>query len=248
MVCNGSGLFSGVGGAGKTRALMWLTRRIIDNPKHGTNEWRTLIYDPILNYRYFFDRIPFVNLKTMRNIPYATDLVLDMSELNVREKQAKYLAIQLTEFKKAKERKIAHDGKVPYITFHIADEWHNILGRYALTGKSGDDMREIITTGRNFGETYIGVTRRLSDLAATLVESSRTFLLGLTSGENDLQKIEKMTNRAVRNAVSALKPRSFVFFDKENEIIKEIGFPEWIQIGKPYELEIDTSNGYVIDI
>lgn len=242
---NGSLLISGSGGSGKTFASMWIVRRMMQSPKHESGEYRITIAEPCLNYRYKFDCVPYIDYATTKLIPDKQDLIIDMYSLKPKVKRECLTSILSNDFVHKQAIKIANNGINTFKNFYMLDELHNIIGRYSLIGNKGADLLDVITEGRNFDMYWIGITRRLSDLSTQFVESSRNFLFGKTIGDNDLNKIKKMYGSIVSNAVASLKPRSFIFYDSENDYIDEIGFPDFIQQGKAFEIKQDYANGYV---
>lgn len=242
---NGSLLISGTGGSGKTYASMWIYRQIRASKKHETQGYKTLVLEPCINYRYKFDACPYIELVTTKVLPIEADLIVDMNSMMPSQKRMRLIEILSGDFLLKQQLKITHNGLNPYENFYILDELHNMVGRYSLVSKNGENLLDVITEGRNVGMYFIGVTRRLSDLSTQFVESSRTFLFGKTVGDNDLSKIRKMYGKKVADEVADLKPRSFIFYDTENSQISEIGFPDFVQEGKPYQLEQNRANGYV---
>jgi hypothetical protein len=242
---NGSLLISGTGGSGKTFASMWLMRRLMQSPKFEINEYRISIIEPCLNYRYKFDAVPYINYATTNVIPKDRAIIIDMNGMTPKAKRDGLNSILTTDFVLKQKLKIENNGINRYKNFYMLDELHNSLGRYALVGDKGAELLDVFTECRNFDMYIIGVTRRLADISTQYVESSRNFLLGKMAGENDLKKIEKMLGHKVSNAVANLKPRSFIFFDTEDNNLCEIGFPEFIAIGLPFEVKENMSQGYV---
>jgi hypothetical protein len=245
IIANGSLLISGTGGSGKTFASMWLIRRIMQNAKFESNEYKISIVEPCLNYRFKFDEVPYIEYATTNVIPKQRAIIVDMNGMKPKAKRDGLSSILTTDFVLKQKLKIENNGINTYKNFYMLDELHNIIGRYALVGDKGADLLDVITECRNFDMYLIGVTRRLADISTQFVESSRNFLFGKTSGENDIKKIDKMFGNKVSKAVSNLKPRSFIFFDTEDNSICEIGFPDFRAIGKPFEVKENTSQGYV---
>jgi hypothetical protein len=244
-ITNGSLLISGTGGSGKTFASMWIIRRIMQNAKYESNEYKVSIVEPCLNYRFKFDAVPFISYATTNVIPKGRAIIVDMNGMTPKAKRDGLSSILNDDFVLKQKLKIENNGINTYKNFYMLDELHNIIGRYALVGDKGADLLDVITECRNFDMYLIGVTRRLADISTQFVESSRNFLFGKTAGENDIKKIEKMYGHKVSNAVANLKPRSFIFFDTEDNSICEIGFPDFRAIGSPYEIKENTSQGYV---
>ena len=242
---NGSLLLSGSGGSGKTFASFWITRRIMQDAKFESNEYKITIIDPILNHRFKFDAMPYIEYANTNVIPKKRAIIIDMNNMSPKAKKDGLSNILNSDFTLKQKLKIENKGVNIYKNFYILDELHNILGRYALVGSNGAELLDIITECRNVDMYLIGITRRLADLSTQFTESCRTNLIGKTSGQNDLIKIEKMYGSKVSKAVANLKQRSFIYHDSETGEISEIGFPDFKAIGSPYEVKENTSQGYV---
>lgn len=169
-----------------------------------------------------------------------------VNALSLAQKKLQFLKIFKDEFNEAKMQRVKDNGVVKVTTFFLSDEFHNILGRHSLDGEKGEEMKEILTTGRNAGLIFGGVVRRLADASTVFVESCNTYLFGLSGGDNDLRKIRNETDsKEVRDMVAGLRPRSFIFYDKERKAGFDIGMPDFYPVGKPYEIKVDYSRGYV---
>jgi hypothetical protein len=217
----------------------------MQNTKFELNEYKVSIVEPCLNYRYKFDEVPYIEYATTNVIPNNRAIIVDMNGMTPKAKRDGLSSILNRDFVLKQKLKIENNGVNTYKNFYMCDELHNIIGRYALVGDKGADLLDVFTECRNFDMYIIGVTRRLADISTQYVESSRNFLLGKISGENDIKKIEKMFGNKVSKAVGNLKQRSFIFFDTEDNSICEIGFPNFIPQGKPFEVKENTSQGYV---
>lgn len=244
-VSNGGLMFISTNGSGKSNAGMWIARRIMDNPKHESHEYKMTIFDTVYNWRYNFDKIPFVDSRSMRLIPIVQDLIVDISDLDPIDTRNNISSILIEDYLRKQELKIAMAGKLPFINFYVIEEMQNVFGTYALGQKTGRFNLKLFSEGRNFGMCFIGLGQRIADISPKVIERRRYYLLGRANGDNDLQKIARMFNPMVAEHLKALQMGSFIFFDKETNTLDEIGFPIFKQMGTPQPLDLKKVNGYV---
>jgi len=244
-VQNGGLMFVATNGSGKSCAGMWFARRIMDNPKHEAHEYKLTIFDTVYNWRYNFDKIPFIDYNQTRMLPISQDLIIDVSDLDPIDTRNNISAILMEDFQKKQELKVAMNGQLPFVNFYIIEEMQNVFGTYALGQKTGRFNLKLFAEGRNFGMCFIGIGQRIADISPKAIERRRYFLLGRANGDNDLQKIGRMFNPIVAEHLKALQVGSFLFFDKETNTLDEIGFPLFNQMGKPEALVLNKINGYV---
>lgn len=235
MVKNGNGLITDISGADE--ALMWIARRIKDNEKFETNKYRELIFDPLGNFRYNYDKCPYIELDS--HIPLSLELIVDMSNLSVSEQRLKFTKTIQCEYMQALTRK-NYIGEIPYVTFFIVDS----LNRF-FNGVNEQSVENIVADAKNVGITFIASSRKPSEIM--FADWCGTYLFGLAGNEKDLNVIQKLTNRKVRDKVASLKPRWYVFYDKANDVGRQFRFPNWVKIGETYELVEDISNGFVVE-
>jgi hypothetical protein len=242
---NGSCLICGSGGAGKTDVIKWLARQIIASPNHVNNGSVTKLIDPVSNLKFSFDKIPYITLKETSDIPLIQDLLVNMNGLSPSEKRYFLTSILQNDFRKNDVLKNEHGGINPFESWYLIDEAHNVIGRFALVGKKGEDLMDMISEMRNYKMYTISVTRRLTDLSTTFVESCRNVLIGKTIGDNDLKKIESMYGKTIHDEVAKLKPFSFIFYDRDNGMKAEIPFPKFVQVGQPSPLDTAKMRGTI---
>jgi len=138
-----------------------------------------------------------------------------------------------------------NNGKPLINRIYVLEEIQNLFGSY----KKSEFWLKIWSESRNYGQFFVGLAQRLSDVSTQIVERTKYMLIGSLSGDNDLSKLKRMFgaekgNRVV-NAILGLKKGEFLFIDKEtSENSIKIYFPQFVQNGKPYEFDI-KGNGHI---
>lgn len=245
-VQNGGLMIIGSNQCGKSMASMWLARRIMDADKHQSHEYKLTVFDTCLNWRYKFDKIPFIDFSLTRVLPVIQDLIIDVSNSDPIDTRDNISTVLMEDFQTKQRLKSELVGKVPFVNFYFIEEMQNVFGSYALGQKNGRFNMRVFSEGSNFGMVFIGIGQRLSDISTRIVERRRYFLLGRANGDNDIAKIGRMFSPEVGKYIKGLPVGSFIFYDKETGSIYEIGFPLFIQIGQPEPVNSSPSqNGYV---
>jgi len=127
----------------------------------------------------------------------------------------------------------------------------NCLGTYSMSGAEGRFWLKVVSECGNYGQVIIGLGQRFADISTRVVDRTRYYLLGATSGERDLVKIRGIGGKGLAEKVKTLKKGEFIFFDREKkETLIVIYFPKFRQMDKPYAYEDKDSNGsgYVKEI
>jgi hypothetical protein len=244
-VQNGGLMIIGSNQCGKTKTAMWIARRIMDNSQHESHEYKLTVFDTCLNWRYLFDKIPFIDFSSTRLLPVVQDLIIDVSNLDPIDTRNNISSVLAEDFQTKQRLKAELVGKIPFVNFYFIEEMQNVFGSYALGQKNGRFNLRIFSEGSNFGMVFIGIGQRLSDISTRIIERRRYFLFGRANGDNDIQKIARMFNQQVADNVKGLQVGSFLFYDKETGTLDEIGFPIFTQMGKPEQAVFSKTNGYV---
>ena len=242
---NGGLMIIGSNQCGKTTASMWIARRIMDNAKHESHEYKLTVFDTCFNWRYKFDKIPYIEFASTRLLPMVQDLIIDVDTLDPIDTRNNISTVLAEDFQSKQRMKTDLSGNVPFVNFYFIEEMQNVFGTYALGQKNGRFNLRVFSEGSNFGMVFIGIGQRLSDISTRVVERRRYFLFGRANGDNDIQKISRMFNSQLADHVKGLQVGSFLFFDKETNTLDEIGFPMFTQIGKPEPATTGKTNGYV---
>jgi hypothetical protein len=245
---NGGLLALGSNQCGKSNAIMWILRRIRD-----TKDSKVTIFDTCLNWRYNFDKVPFIDRSLwLGELPITRDLIVDLTDpdpLIIKTSIAEIINVDYEDKRRLKE---SLNGQVPYINYYVIEEMQNVFGTTALGQSSGRFIYKTICDGTNFGMCFIGLGQRLAEISTKIAERRRYLLLGRANGDNDLEKIKRTFNAEVAQKVSQLvvDPAKgicqFVFYDKATSDGSVITFPKFQQTGKPEPIATaDLSRGNV---
>jgi len=101
---------------------------------------------------------------------------------------------------------------------YTIEEAQNILGRYGLTGKQGEEWMVFISEGRNFNMNYIFIGQRAADIATQAIERCEGYLFARMTGDNDLKKIARICGKdeGVHEIVPTLDIGQFIYWDGES--------------------------------
>lgn len=233
---NGGLIAVGSNQCGKTNAMMWILRRIIQQPKHTTGEFKTLTLDDCLNWIFKFDKLPYITYSNKILMPTELqDLIVDLHDTYDPLDTKNIIAdIIYQDFIHKQEIKQSLNGEVPFINFYMIEEIQNIFGRYALGQKSGRFIYKTVCECTNFGMCIMGLTQRLADVDTRIIERRRYYLLGRANGDNDVKKLKQMFGEQIGEKVKTLAVGSMVFFDKAEDHAYKLDFPKFEQNGNPY--------------
>jgi hypothetical protein len=231
---SGQLIIVGVKQTGKTNTAMCIMRELMNTNQHKNLAMKTEIFDTVLQWHYNYDAIQYLNLEDYRILPTVLDLIVDVPFTDSLDTRNAIGQIVLNDFIRKREMKEKFNGKVPYYDVYVIEEAQNVLGSYALTGNEGRFWLKVISEAMNFKMVFLFIGQRLSDISPKAIERSRYFLLGATSGDNDLNKLKRMGGKNLANAVVGLHRGEFVFFDKNEKSFWVITFPLFQQNGKPY--------------
>lgn len=109
-----------------------------------------------------------------------------------------------------------HDVMDNWILYTI-EEAQNILGRYGLTGKQGEEWMVYISEGRNFNMNFIFIGQRAADIATQAIERCEGYFFGRMSGDNDLKKIARICGKdqGIHEIVPTLGIGEFIYWNGE---------------------------------
>ena len=248
---SGQLIITGVKQTGKTNTAMWLMRTLMNSTLHKNLKMRTVIFDTVLNWRTRFDAIQYLDIKDFGVLPTVLDLIVDLGYMDTNDVRNSIGQIVMNDFAKKRIMKEKFNGKVPYYDVFLLEEAQNCLGQFALVGEVGRFWLKIISECKNYGMVFFFITQRLADVSTRIVERTRYFLLGSTSGDNDLSKIRRMGGRKLADYVSSLKKGQFLLFDKDSKEQYRITFDLFVQNGKPYPYTRNangkSNRGYTVE-
>lgn len=232
---------------GKTNSVMWLLRKLIDSKDHEKQKMKTMVLDTVLNFRFKFDEIPYLDITKTRHIPLVQDLILDIPYADTMITRDAITEILMENFIKKRRIKKKYKGDFRYVDFYVVEEMQNVFGTYSLSGSNGRFALKIFSECANYGMVFLGITQRLADISAKIVERTRYFLVGNLCGDNDIGKLRRATNKQIAEKAKTLKRGEFLFIDREHlEQVSLIYFPKFTQNGEPYPVDISNNGkGYV---
>lgn len=246
LVDNGRLLIIGLGGTGKTNTAMHLVRRIMNLQEYKDGKFIVRIGDSANVWKLRFDQIPYVDVTKKPSVPEDEKTVLlDLGFLSTARNVGLIENLVGQDYYLQRESMDKNNGKPTINRIYVLEEIQNLFGSY----KKSEFWLKIWSESRNYGQFFIGLAQRLSDVSTQIVERTKYMLIGSLSGDNDLSKLKRMFgaekgNRVV-NAILGLKKGEFLFIDKENsENSMKIYFPQFVQNGKPYEFDI-KGNGHI---
>jgi hypothetical protein len=249
---------------GKTNAMMYLMRAIINHPDNINGKWRMKAFDPAFNFRYKFDGIPYIDatenqqflyldgLKRVQVPPNVQNIIVDVPYTNTSDKKRVIMETLKADFEYKRSLKKIYNGEVPYQDFYIVDEMQNVWGNYALRGTSGEEALTIFSESSNYAMAIMGISQRFADVATGIVERCGFYLSGALSGANEINRLGKMVNnKKVTDAVRTLKRGEFVFIDKTNtEYFDTLKFTKFIrnkapeQYVAPVKKQVENKSGF----
>jgi DNA polymerase III delta prime subunit len=246
LVDNGKLMIIGLGGTGKTTVAMHLVRYIMNTQEYKNGNTIIRIGDSANVWKLKFDKIPYVDVTKKPSVPMDEKTVLlDLGYLSTDKNVGLIENLVGQDYYMQRELMDKNNGRTPLARIYIFEEIQNLFGSY----KKSDFWLKIWSESRNYGQYFIGLAQRLSDVSTRIVERTKYILIGSLSGDNDISKVKRMfgTERGNRvvNAILGLKRGEFLLLDKENtENSMKIYFPIFTQNGQPYEYDT-KGNGHI---
>jgi len=213
---------------GKTNASMWLLRKVLQSQYHTEGKVKTLIFDTVLNFRFKFDTIPYIDINKVSYKPAIQDLLVDLPFTDTQLVRKTITEILMEDFIKKRTLKEEFEGENPYKNLYLVEEMQNVWGSYGMAGSHGRFALKIFSECANYGMVIWGITQRLADVSTKVIERSEYYLIGKLSGDNDIKKIARVTKKNIAEKIKSLKRGELLFWDKENpEYIDLIYFPKF---------------------
>jgi hypothetical protein len=235
---------------GKTNAIMFLLRAIMNHPDNINGKWRMKFFDPAFNARYKFDSIPYIDATENARFAYfdanvrvpvppeVQNIIVDIPYTNTSNKKRVIMEVLKADFEYKRELKKVYKGDVPYQDFYIVDEMQNVWGNYALRGNVGEEALTIFSESSNYKMAIMGISQRFADVATGIVERCRYYFVGGLSGANEITRLAKMVNNSQKiiDKVKTLKLGEFIFIDRSNtEYFDTLEFEKFVGRGEPYQ-------------
>jgi ABC-type dipeptide/oligopeptide/nickel transport system ATPase component len=246
LIENGKLMIIGLGGTGKTNTAMHIVHYLMSKAEYKDGKIIIRLGDSANVWKLKFDRIPYVDITKKPSIPdNEGTLLLDLGYLSNAKNVALLENLVKQDYYIQRELMDKNNGQTPIKRIYVFEEIQNLFGSY----KRSDFWLKIWSESRNYGQYFIGLAQRLSDVSTKIVERTKYMLIGSLSGDNDLGKVRRMfgkeTGERVINIVMTLKRGEFLLIDKDNtDNSLKIYFPKFEQNGKPYEYD-NKGNGHI---
>jgi GTPase SAR1 family protein len=243
---NGKLMIIGLGGTGKSTLAMYLVRWIMQTKEYKQGKVVIRIGDTANVWKLKFDAIPYVDVTKRQTIPdEEPTLLLDLGFLSTERNVAILENLVAQNYYSQREQMDKNRGQTPIERIYVFEEIQNLFG----SNKKSDFWLRIWSEGRNYGQFFIGLAQRLSDVSTQIVERTKWMLIGSLSGDNDRGKIRRMfgkeTGNRVIHVIEGLRQGEFLLVNKDNpENSYRIYFPAFQQNGQPYELDT-KGNGHI---
>lgn len=247
LIENGKLMIIGLGGTGKTNAVMHLVRYLMNKAEYKEGRIIIRIGDSANVWKLKFDKIPFVDITKKPSIPDDEGtLLLDLGYLSTDKNVALLENLVKQDYYRQRDLMNKNNGQTPIKRIYVFEEIQNLFGSY----KRSDFWLKIWSESRNYGQYFIGLAQRLSDVSTRIVERTKYILIGSLSGDNDLAKVKRMFGKEIGERViheiQSLKRGDFLLIDTQNVESNswEIYFPKFEQNGTPFEYD-NRGNGHV---
>lgn len=133
----------------------------------------------------------------------------------------------LLDYERNRARKNATvDGKLGDWIVYCIEEAHGSFGRFTLSryGNNGNTWLKLIGEGGNFNQCFVFLGQRLADISASAVERSTCYLVGRTTGDNDVAKLQRILGKDAKDKqgiplselVKTLDLGQFLYWDGES--------------------------------
>jgi len=116
---------------------------------------------------------------------------------------------------------------------YVIEEAQNVIGSYALNGKSGKGFLKLISESRNFNMNLILITQRLSDVSTKAVERCSTYAFSKMTGDNDLKKVQRICGKesGVAETLPKLGVGEFILWNGDHA--SKLNVPLYNPVTKP---------------
>lgn len=246
LIENGRLMVIGIGGTGKTNTTMHFIRYLMNMIEYKDSKVIIRLGDSANVWKQKFDRIPYVDVTKRPSIPdNERTLLLDLGYLSNEKNVALLENLVKQDYYMQRELMNKNHGETPIKRIYMFEEIQNLFNSH----KKGGFWLKIWSEARNYGQYFIGLAQRLSDVNTEIVERTQYMLIGSLSGDNDLAKIRRMygkeTGNNVISKIQTLKRGEFLLIDRDNtENSLKIYFPKFVQNGIPYEYD-NRGNGHI---
>lgn len=246
LIGNGRLLVIGLGGCGKSNAVMHLVRYMMNTQDYKDGKMLIRISDSANVWKMRYDKIPYINVARKPSMPEDDKTVLlDLAFLSTERNVNILENLVGGDWHMQRELMDKNNGYSPIKICYVFEEIQNLFS----TNKKSDFWLRMFSEGRNTNQYIIGIGQRLSDISTRICERAKYILIGSLSGQNDLQKVRRMflreTAERVIHEIQSLRQSEFLLINCEQpEESVKIYFPKFVQNGQPY-LYDEKGNGHI---
>jgi len=238
LIDNGRLLVIGLGGTGKTTAVMHIVRYIRNSQKYKDGKIVIRMGDSANTWKLKFDQVPYVDVTKKPSIPEDEKTVLlDLGFLSTTKNISLVENLVGQDYYIQRESMNKNNGTAELQRIYVLEEIQNLFGSY----KKSEFWLKIWSESRNYSQFFIGIGQRLSDISTQIVERTKYLLIGSLAGDNDISKLKRAfgaeKGQRIANIVMSLRKGEFLWVDREGENSMKITFPKFEQNGKPYEYD-----------
>ena len=211
---------------GKTNAGKLIASEIIRNPQ--TIPIQVKFFDLAGNLKFNFDPILYQTIDDKSRYFYDGDenILFDINLIDEDDIFGFMEKVLLTDYYRQRERKETLNGHVDKWILYFIEESQGVLSSYSLMRKTGGKVFQLFSIGRNFGQNFVLISQRLADLSTRAVERCNSYLIGKTSGDNDISKLKRLIGKksSIVDEVKKLNVQNgeFIFYNPtiENQDVK----------------------------
>lgn len=194
-------------GTGKSNLAKHIVKQLIDNGCiirifEVSNAW--LSDTPIKNIA---EIVP----NSVLDIPLNESVTFDLSRLHVKQIKAFVAQIVATEYEI--QSNTPKEQRKPKI--FVFEDSVISLPKNRLTSIEAEEILRLITVGRNFDLSYIGIVQRPALTDTSLFELSSQKFIGRLDGQNDKKKLRNYIDREYIDMLDSLSIGEFVYKTKK---------------------------------
>lgn len=260
-------VISGLRGCGKSTLAKYLAHDFLTHEFTKAKNSNTIKIKPVvqvfdsslswinnfdkISFQFCADYIPFDSLIN-RNMLYSiefndiSDITFIISEIILEN----YLEFRKSKIENLMWEKVVKNAQYPCKIKHTCESWYfgfieesqNVISTYSLMKRENQKWLKLISNCRNVNMGLIFIGQRLADISTRAVERCNCYFFGQHKGDNDLNKIRRISNKEVSETVKTLNKGEFVFYDGTHDFpivkidlpYKTVETPQLCQIQKSW--------------